>query len=110
PTDFIRADVRDPSQSCSLTLHDALPIWILGSSLYGAQLAAMFGLPYAFASHFAPEALDHALEIYRANFQPSDRHDRPYAMVAARSEEHTSELQSREKLVCRLLLEKNNVE
>jgi luciferase family oxidoreductase group 1 len=60
-----------------------VPIWILGSSLYGAQLAAMFGLPYAFASHFAPEALDHALEIYRANFQPSDRHDRPYAMVAA---------------------------
>ncbi|TIX21611.1 MAG: alkane 1-monooxygenase, partial [Mesorhizobium sp.] len=50
-------------------------------SLYGAQLAAMLGLPYAFASHFAPAELDHALEIYRSRFQPSKRLDRPYVML-----------------------------
>lgn len=60
-----------------------VPLWILGSSLYGAQLAATLGLPYAFASHFAPEALMQALAVYRANFQPSAQLDRPYAMVAA---------------------------
>ncbi len=58
-----------------------VPLWILGSSLFGAQLAAMLGLPFAFASHFAPDALLPALEIYRARFQPSQQLDRPYAMV-----------------------------
>jgi luciferase family oxidoreductase group 1 len=60
-----------------------VPIWILGSSLYGAQLAAELGLPYAFASHFAPDALMQALELYRARFKPSDQLDRPYVMVGA---------------------------
>ncbi len=60
-----------------------VPVWILGSSLYGAQLAAYLGLPYAFASHFAPAALDEALAIYRARFRPSVYLQRPYAMVAA---------------------------
>jgi len=58
-----------------------VPIWILGSSLFGAQLAAMLGLPYAFASHFAPNALFQALQVYRERFQPSAQLDRPYAMV-----------------------------
>lgn len=58
-----------------------VPIWILGSSLFGAQLAAMLGLPYAFASHFAPDALMQALEVYRARFEPSRQLDRPHAMV-----------------------------
>jgi luciferase family oxidoreductase group 1 len=58
-----------------------VPIWILGSSLFGAQLAAMLGLPYAFASHFAPVALMQALQVYRERFQPSAQLDRPYAMV-----------------------------
>jgi luciferase family oxidoreductase group 1 len=58
-----------------------VPIWILGSSLFGAQLAAMLGLPYAFASHFAPGALMQALQVYRDRFQPSAQLDRPYAMV-----------------------------
>ncbi|MGX5843921.1 LLM class flavin-dependent oxidoreductase [Mesorhizobium sp. ArgA1] len=58
-----------------------VPVWILGSSLYGAQLAAMLGLPYAFASHFAPAELDHALEIYRSRFQPSEQLDKPYVML-----------------------------
>jgi luciferase family oxidoreductase group 1 len=60
-----------------------VPLWILGSSLYGAQLAAALGLPYAFASHFAPLALLPALEVYREKFQPSEQLDHPYAMVAA---------------------------
>jgi luciferase family oxidoreductase group 1 len=60
-----------------------VPLWILGSSLFGAQLAAMLGLPYAFASHFAPEALLPALEIYRAKFEPSEQLQEPYAMVGA---------------------------
>jgi luciferase family oxidoreductase group 1 len=58
-----------------------VPLWILGSSLYGAQLAAALGLPYAFASHFAPDELDAALEIYRARFRPSAQLAVPYAMV-----------------------------
>src|SRR5215210_5161482 len=58
-----------------------IPLWILGSSLFGAQLAAMLGLPYAFASHFAPDALMQALQVYRARFQPSEQLDRPYARV-----------------------------
>jgi luciferase family oxidoreductase group 1 len=60
-----------------------VPVWILGSSLYGAQLAAHLGLPYAFASHFAPDMLGQALTIYRESFQPSEHLDRPYAMMAA---------------------------
>ena len=58
-----------------------VPLWILGSSLYGAQLAALLGLPYAFASHFAPDALLPALEAYRGRFKPSAQQDKPYAMA-----------------------------
>jgi len=58
-----------------------VPLWILGSSNFGAMVAAELGLPYAFASHFAPEHLLAALEIYRARFKPSEQLDRPYAMV-----------------------------
>ncbi|MBM3226037.1 MAG: LLM class flavin-dependent oxidoreductase [Candidatus Tectomicrobia bacterium] len=58
-----------------------VPLWILGSSLYGAQLAATFGLPYAFAAHFAPGALLPALEVYRRFFQPSEQLNAPYVMV-----------------------------
>jgi luciferase family oxidoreductase group 1 len=58
-----------------------VPLWILGSSYFGASMAAEFGLPYAFASHFAPELLLPALEIYRTRFKPSKQLDRPYAMV-----------------------------
>jgi luciferase family oxidoreductase group 1 len=58
-----------------------VPVWILGSSLYGASLAAALGLPFAFASHFAPAELDRALALYRERFRPSDYLDRPYAMA-----------------------------
>jgi luciferase family oxidoreductase group 1 len=57
-----------------------VPLWILGSSLFGAQLAAELGLPYSFASHFAPDALLEALAIYRQRFKPSEQLDRPHAM------------------------------
>ena len=56
-------------------------IWILGSSTFGAQLAAMLGLPYAFASHFSPQQLEEALHVYRAGFRPSPHLDRPYVML-----------------------------
>ncbi len=58
-----------------------VPLWILGSSHFGAMLAAELGLPYAFASHFAPAMLMQALELYRTRFKPSKQLDRPYAMV-----------------------------
>ncbi len=58
-----------------------VPLWILGSSLFGAQLAAILGLPYAFASHFAPQALMQAVEIYRERFEPSAQLAEPYVMV-----------------------------
>jgi luciferase family oxidoreductase group 1 len=58
-----------------------VPLWILGSSLFGASLAAEYGLPYAFASHFAPGELLRALQVYRSRFKPSEQLARPYAMV-----------------------------
>lgn len=59
-----------------------LELWMLGSSLFGASLAARLGLPYAFASHFAPDHLDTALELYRGQFQASEARDRPHVMAA----------------------------
>jgi luciferase family oxidoreductase group 1 len=58
-----------------------VPVWILGSSLFGAQLAAMLGLPFAFASHFAPQQMMQAIEIYRANFKPSAQQAAPHVML-----------------------------
>lgn len=58
-----------------------VPIWILGSSLFGAQLAAALGLPYSFASHFAPAQMMQAIELYRARFRPSAQAERPYVML-----------------------------
>jgi luciferase family oxidoreductase group 1 len=58
-----------------------VPVWILGSSLFGAQLAAALGLPYAFASHFAPQMMMQAIELYRTTFRPSAQLDKPYVML-----------------------------
>jgi luciferase family oxidoreductase group 1 len=58
-----------------------VPVWILGSSLFGSQLAAMLGLPYAFASHFAPAQMMQAIELYRKNFKPSEQLAKPYVML-----------------------------
>lgn len=74
-----------------------VPLWILSSSTYGAQLAALLGLPYAFASHFAPDALQAAMSTYRERFKPSKQLDAPYAMaginvVAADTDEEARRL------------------
>jgi luciferase family oxidoreductase group 1 len=74
-----------------------VPLWILGSSLFGAQLAAELGLPYGFASHFAPQWLDRAIEVYRQRFKPSRQLQAPYVMVgvnaiAAESDEEARRL------------------
>jgi luciferase family oxidoreductase group 1 len=58
-----------------------VPVWILGSSLYGAQLAAALGLPYAFASHFAPAEMERAIALYRSRFEPSEQLSRPHVML-----------------------------
>ncbi|MBL4865395.1 MAG: MsnO8 family LLM class oxidoreductase, partial [Pseudomonadales bacterium] len=58
-----------------------VPLWILGSSLYGAQLAAMLGLPFAFASHFAPADMTQAIDIYHQRFEPSTQLQEPYVML-----------------------------
>jgi len=62
-----------------------VPVWILGSSTFGAQLAGILGLPYAFASHFAPDYLMYALKAYRERFQPSDYLERPHAMAGVQA-------------------------
>ena len=59
-----------------------VPLWILGSSTFGSQMAAQFGLPYAFASHFAPDAIDAAIDLYRRGFQPSEQQATPHLMLA----------------------------
>lgn len=74
-----------------------VPLWILGSSLFGAQLAAELGLPYSFASHFAPDALMQALEVYRERFKPSEQLAAPHAMpginvIAADTDEEATYL------------------
>ena len=80
-------------------LGSSVEFWMLGSSLFGSQLAAKLGMPYAFAAHFAPDHLDAALELYRRDFQPSEALDRPHVMVAmnifaAESEEEAQLLAS----------------
>ncbi|AMJ61823.1 LLM class flavin-dependent oxidoreductase [Bosea sp. PAMC 26642] len=72
----------EPNQSIQAVPGAGLrvPLWILGSSLFGAQLAAELGLPYAFASHFAPDALMQALSVYRERFKPSQQQATPHAM------------------------------
>ena len=72
-----------------------VPIWILGSSLFGAQVAAALGLPFAFASHFAPAMLKQALDIYRARFQPSEQRERPYVMLGVNVFAADSEIEAR---------------
>ena len=87
-----------------------VPLYILGSSLFGAQLAASLGLPYAFASHFAPAALHEALELYRHRFRPSAELDRPYVIagvnvIAAESDDEAErELEVTRRLVIRNLI------
>ena len=77
-----------------------VPIWILGSSLFGAELAAALGLPYAFASHFAPAAMTDALALYRSRFRPSDRLERPYTMVGVNVFAADTDAEARRLFTC----------
>ena len=72
-----------------------VPVWLLGSSLFGARLAAAMGLPYAFASHFAPDLMDEALAVYRRDFRPSARLKAPYAMLGLNVVAADSEAEAR---------------
>jgi luciferase family oxidoreductase group 1 len=78
--DYFSADGKRPVQAVPGAGLD-VPIWILGSSLFGAQLAAAYGLPYAFASHFAPAQMMQAIALYRSLFRPSARLKKPYVML-----------------------------
>ena len=72
-----------------------VPVWILGSSLFGANLAAALGLPFAFASHFAPAMLEQALDVYRTRFRPSGKLERPYTMLGVNVFAAESEAEAR---------------
>jgi luciferase family oxidoreductase group 1 len=78
---YLRGDTRVPGVDAIPGKGTNVPLYILGSSLFGAQLAAALGLPYAFASHFAPAALHQALAVYRDQFKPSEQLDAPYLIV-----------------------------
>ncbi|WP_194919831.1 LLM class flavin-dependent oxidoreductase [Catenulispora rubra] len=80
---FLTGETRIPGVRATPGDGSNVPLYILGSSLFGAQLAAALGLPYAFASHFAPDALATATEIYRAEYRPSPGNPEPYLIVAA---------------------------
>jgi len=79
---YVADETRVPTIHATPGRGTHVPIYILGSSLFGAQLAAMLGLPYAFASHFAPAALEAAMRMYRSEFQPSEQLAEPYAIAA----------------------------
>ncbi len=91
-----------------------VPLYILGSSLFGAELAALLGLPYAFASHFAPAALDDALAIYRERFKPSAQLERPYAIAgvgviaAETAESAAAQLEAARRLRARALFSRGD--
>ncbi|MCK2214426.1 LLM class flavin-dependent oxidoreductase [Actinomadura sp. ATCC 31491] len=79
---YLTGETRIPGVHATPGKGTDVPLYILGSSLFGAQLAAALGLPYAFASHFAPAALEEAVTVYRTEFKPSAQLDRPYVIAA----------------------------
>ena len=79
---FLTGETRIPHVHAVPGRGTNVPLYVLGSSLFGAQLAAALGLPYAFASHFAPQLLEPAVQVYRERFQPSAQLDRPYVIAA----------------------------
>ncbi len=78
---YLSGNSRVPDVQAVPRAEGIVPLYILGSSLFGAQLAAQLGLPYAFASHFAPDALHQAVAVYRASFRPSEQLAEPYVMA-----------------------------
>ncbi|MER7503710.1 LLM class flavin-dependent oxidoreductase [Nonomuraea pusilla] len=93
---YLSGESRVPGIEATPGKGTNVPLYILGSSLFGAKLAAALGLPYAFASHFAPTALEEAVALYRREFRPSEQLDRPYVIagvnvIAADTEERAQE-------------------
>jgi luciferase family oxidoreductase group 1 len=80
---FLGTDSNDSPVQAFPGANSQVPVWILGSSLFGATLAAKLGLPYAFASHFAPRMMTQAIQAYREQFEPSQYLDKPHLMLAA---------------------------
>ena len=78
---YLNGKTRIPGVQAVPRAPEVVPLYILGSSLFGAQLAAQLGLPYAFASHFAPDALHQAIEVYRGTFEPSEQLAEPYVIA-----------------------------
>ncbi len=78
---YLRGDSRIPGVDAVPGKGTDVPLYILGSSLFGAKLAALLGLPYAFASHFAPQALEEAVQLYRNEYQPSEQHPEPHVIA-----------------------------
>ena len=94
---YLTGDSRIPGVKATPGDGSNVPLYILGSSLFGAQLAAALGLPYAFASHFAPDALAAAAEVYREDYRPSEAHPEPYFIVAANLITAPTEEEAREQ-------------
>jgi luciferase family oxidoreductase group 1 len=106
---YLSGDTRIPTVHAVPGRGTNVPLYILGSSLFGAQLAAALGLPYAFASHFSPGALQAAVRVYREQFQPSAQLERPYVIAAVNvlasdtEEESTRQLEARRRMLVRAL-------
>lgn len=94
---YLRGDSRIPGVDAVPGKGTDVPLYILGSSLFGAKLAALLGLPYAFASHFAPQSLEEAVQLYRNEYQPSEQHPEPHiiagvGVIAADTADEAAEL------------------
>jgi luciferase family oxidoreductase group 1 len=98
---YLSGDTKIPTVHAIPGRGTNVPLYILGSSLFGAQLAAALGLPYAFASHFSPGALQAAVRVYREQFQPSAQLERPYVIAAVNVLAADSEEESRRQLEVR---------
>lgn len=98
---YLSGDTRVPHVHATPGRGTGVPLYILGSSLFGAQLAARLGLPYAFASHFAPQMLHEAIRIYRERFEPSAQLDRPYVIAGVNVIAADTETEARTQLVKR---------
>src|SRR4051794_39379803 len=98
---YLTGETRIPHVNATPGRGTNVPLFILGSSLFGAQLAAALGLPYAFASHFAPQALEQAIAIYRERFEPSAQLDRPYVIAAVNVLAADSEEEARAQFATR---------
>ena len=94
---YLTGNTRIPGVNATPGNGTNVPLYILGSSLFGAQLAAALGLPYAFASHFAPDALEAAIEVYRDEYRPSEQHPDSYLIAAANLIAAPSEEEARDQ-------------